>query len=134
VALAKWDFATVDEIARNKRATMGETANGKLLDTYVDAAAKLKAMVAAISTTLQKDGKRRFRGTLKPWDDPDLISADATNLHMLLATGGSASMKWSDISPETLQAIARLVLPKDQADAAATGIETWNSVKSGDGK
>lgn len=132
VALAKWDFPSVDDIARNNRTAMGETANGKLLDSYVDAAAKLKTMVVAINAQLQKDGKRRFRGTLKPWVDPDLISGDATNLQIQIATGGTASMKWSDIPPDALQVIVRLVLPKDQADAALLGIETWSSVKTGD--
>jgi Protein kinase domain/Inner membrane component of T3SS, cytoplasmic domain len=131
-ALAKWDFPGVDDIARTSRTAMGETANGKLLDSYVDAAAKLKGMVTAINAQLQKDGKRRFRGTLKPWVDPDLLSGDATNLQVQIATGGSASMKWSEIAPDALQAIARLVLPKDQADLALPAIEIWSSAKGAD--
>ena len=133
-ALAKWDFASVDDIARGSRAAMGETTNGKLLDTYVDTAARLKAMVVAINAQLQRDGKRRFRGTLKPWVDPDLISGDAINLQIQIATGGTALMKWSEIPADALQAITRLVLPKEQADTALAAIETWSSVKGGDGK
>jgi len=128
-ALAKWDFPTVDDIARTSRTAMGETANGKLLDSYADAASKLKAMVTAISAQLQKDGKRRFRGTLKGWIDPDLISGEATNLQIQIATGGSASIKWSEIPPDALQAIVRLVLAKDQADAALPALETWATTK-----
>jgi hypothetical protein len=128
-ALAKWDFATVDDISRTSRTAMGETANGKLLDSYVDAAARLKTMVMAINTQLQKDGKRRFRGTLKGWVDPDLLTGDATNLQIQIATGGTASMKWSEIPPDALQAIVRLVLAKDQADAALPALETWTATK-----
>lgn len=130
-ALGKWDFATVDDIARTNRTAMGETANGKQLDTLVDAAARLKAMVGAINAQLQKDGKRRFRGALKPWVDPDLLSGDATNLQVQIATGGTALMKWSDIPAESLQAIVRLVLPKDQAETYLPAIDTWNAAKGG---
>ncbi|MBA3700487.1 MAG: protein kinase [Planctomycetes bacterium] len=132
-ALAKWDFATIDDIVRSNRTAMGETANGKLLDSYADAASRLKTMVATIGTQLQKDGKRRYRGTLKPWVDPDLVSCDAINLHVQIATGGTASMKWSDIPADALQSIARLVLNKDQADAAIPGVETWSSTKPAPG-
>lgn len=128
-ALAKWDFLTVDDIARDNRTAMGETANGKLLDSYVDAASRLKTMVTAINTQLQKDGKRRFRGTLKGWVDPDLLSGDAMTLQIQIATGGTASMKWSEIPPDALQAIVRLVLTKEQADAALPAIDTWTATK-----
>jgi hypothetical protein len=130
IALSKWNFNELEDIVRTYRAGMGGTTQGKQLDTYLEAAAKLKEMVNAINAQLQRDGKRRFRGSLKLWVDPDLVAGDANNLQLLVSTGGSASMKWFDVPPDALLAIARLVLPKDQADLAATAIDIWSQAKA----
>jgi predicted Ser/Thr protein kinase len=130
-ALAKWDLATVEDIARTSRATMGETTNGRQLDTLVDAAGKLRSMTAAISAQLQKDGKRRYRGVLKPLVDPDLLGGDPTHLQVQDKSGGTALIKWSDIPADAFQAIVKLVLPKDQADLYLPAIDTWSAARNG---
>ncbi|HEX3131979.1 MAG TPA: FHA domain-containing serine/threonine-protein kinase, partial [Planctomycetota bacterium] len=132
-ALAKWDLSGVEDIGRSNRTAMGATANGRQLDAYVDAAAKLKVMMAAVSTQLQSVSRYpRYRGTLKGWIDPDLVGADTSGVQIQIATGGTASIKWSEMPADALQAIVRLVLPKDQAEAAAPAIDTWSGVKGGD--
>ncbi len=132
-ALAKWDLAGVEDASRSSRAAMGATANGRLLDSYVEAAGKLRTMVTNIGNQLRSVTRYpRFRGTLKGWVDPDLISADTSGIQIQIATGGTASIKWSEIPGDALQAIARLVLPKDEAEAAIPAIETWITAKSGD--
>ena len=133
VALGKWDLAGVEDISRSSRTAMGATTNGRLLDSYVDAATRLRTMVTNIGNQLRSVSRYpRYRGTLKGWVDPDLISADLSGLQVQIATGGTASIKWSEMTGEALQAIVRLVLPKDEAEAAIPAIETLTTAKGGD--
>jgi serine/threonine protein kinase len=134
-ALAKWDFAAVGDFARNHRAAMGATANGRTLDSYVEAIDKLKSMLTSIGTQLQKDGKRRYRGTLKGWTDPDLSSADANSLQLQVPGGGIASIAWSELPADSLKSIAQFLLTKDDAERALSAIDVWATTiptKSGD--
>jgi serine/threonine protein kinase len=134
-ALAKWDFAAVSDVARSHRAAMGATANGRTLDSYAKATDDLKKMIASIATQLQKDGKRRYRGTLKGWSDPDLSSADASSLQLLIPGGGTASITWSELPADSLKAIAQLLLTKGDAEDAVSAIDVWAATiptKSGD--
>ena len=131
-ALAKWDFAQVGAFARDHRAAMGTTTNGQTLDAYVKATDNLKSMIASIGTQLQKDGKRRYRGTLKGWSDPDLSSADASGLQLQVPGGGTASIAWSELPADSLKTIAQLLLAGADAEHAISAIEVWAKAKSSD--
>jgi len=132
-ALVKWDLAGVEDIGRSARVAMGPTANGRQLDAYVDAAGKLRTMITAMGTQLQAVSRfPRYRGMLKGWENPDLVGADASGVQFQIATGGTASIKWSEMPADALQTIVRLVLTKDQAEAAIPAIEIWAGLKSGD--
>ncbi len=131
-ALAKWDFAQVGAFARDHRAAMGTTTNGQTLDSYVKASDNLKSMIASIGTQLQKDGKRRYRGTLKGWSDPDLSSADASGLQLQVPGGGTASIAWSELPADSLKTIAQLLLAGADAEHAISAIEVWAKAKSSD--
>ncbi len=132
LALTKWDFAKVVDLARASRAEMGDTTNGKTLDSYVDAASKLKLMRASLSTQLEKDGKRRYRGTLNRWSDPDLLAADDNGLQLQISGGGTTLIKWSELSADNLKAIAHLLLTKNDADAAEAAIRVLAAAKASD--
>ena len=132
IALTKWDFAKVTDLARAPRADMGDTADGRTLDSYVDAATKLKLMCVLLGTQLEKDGKRRFRGTLNRWVDPDLLAADDNGLQLQILGGGTALIKWSELKPDSLKAIAQLIFFRNDLDAAVAAIDILAAAKTGD--
>jgi hypothetical protein len=70
-------LTAVEETSRNSRAAMGASANGQALDSYVDASKRLTQLIAAVQAQLKSATRYpRYRGVLKVWSDPDLVSAD----------------------------------------------------------
>lgn len=132
LALTKWDFAKVTDLVHASRADMGDTANGRTLDSYVDAAGKLKLLCVSLGTQLEKDGKRRFRGTLNRWVDPDLLAADHNGLQLQISGGGTALIKWSELTTDSLKAIAQMLLAKNEVDPAVAAIDILAAAKTGD--
>ncbi len=128
--LIQWNFANIDSVATNTRASMGTTENGKQFDAYHNAANKLSDMVKAISANLKTASKHpRYRGVLKGWTDPDLLSADMSGIQIEIASGGTAGIKWSELPNEALLTIVKLVLV-NEAEAYVPAIETLSSAQA----
>jgi hypothetical protein len=108
---------------------MGTTENGIQFDRYYQAAQQLTAMKGAIATQLKATEKHpRYRGTLKGWTDPYLINADLNNIQIEITSGGTAGIKWTELSNDALTTIVKLVLQKD-ADAYLPAIETLTAAQ-----
>jgi hypothetical protein len=114
VELAHWNFAGLEVLNNNSRATMGTTEKGKQFDAYYQAAQQLTAMTKAMGVQLKAATRHpRYRGVLKGWPDPDLMSADMNGLQIEIASGGTASIKWTELPNDALATIVKLVLLKD---------------------
>jgi hypothetical protein len=130
--LAKWNLSGVEGLGQSHRTAMGASANGRQLDLYLETATKLRTLVSSIRTQLQNAARfPRYRGVLKGWADPDLVSADQAGLQLQIASGGTATIKWSEIPGDALASIARLVLSKDEAEQLMPAIEALTAAKGG---
>jgi hypothetical protein len=115
--LSRWNFSALETLATRSRPSMGTTENGKQFDLYYEASKQLTAMVKAMGTQLSASTRHpRYRGILKGWTDPDLMSADMSGLQIEIASGGSAGLKWSELPNDALQNIVKLVLVNGAAD------------------
>ena len=129
--LVRWNFSSIDEINRNSRAAMGASANGQSLDSYVDTGKRLTQMISAVQTQLKSSTRfPRYRGVLKVWTDPDLVSADDVGLQLQIASGGTVTLKWSEIPGDALMTLAKLVLGAE-AEPYKAAIEVLSTLKAG---
>ena len=71
-------------------------------------------MVKALSVQLKGAVKHpRYRGVLKGWSDPDILSADMIGLQLEVENGGTVAIKWTEIPNDALSTVVKLVLQKD---------------------
>jgi hypothetical protein len=133
--LLRWDFDQVEEAVRGARSAMGNTTAAKQLDSYLDTARRLNQFTSAIAERLSSAGhKPRYHGILNRFNDPDLLSAEATLLQLQVDGGATASVKWKDIAPDVLATIAKLVLSKDEVEQYRPALEVLAALKPGGGK
>ena len=112
--LAHWNFAGLEQLHGNSRPAMGTTEKGKQFDTYYQAAQQLTAMTKALSIQLKAATTHpRYRGVLKGWSDPDILSADMVGLQLEVENGGTVAIKWTEIPNDALTTVVKIVLPKD---------------------
>ena len=113
---------------------MGASANGQALDSYVDAGKRLTQMISAVQTQLKAAVRfPRYRGVLKVWSDPDLVSADDVGLQLQIAGGGTVTLKWSEIPADALMPLVKLVLGAE-AEPYRTAIDVLTTVRAGGDK
>ncbi|TVR39295.1 MAG: FHA domain-containing protein [Planctomycetota bacterium] len=65
------------------------------------------------------DRPPRFRGNLRGMQDPDILGAQRAGLMIRIASGGQASVPWSDIEPSQLIAVLDLALADADAETKA---------------
>lgn len=128
--LAKWDFAKVLERHGRIRAGLGDSAPGRLLDDYANAARRLPQMIAAMDAALVADGLVRYRGTLFGWQDPDIEHASLKSLTFIASSGGHIDAPWAKFSPADIITVGQLVL-KDAFEPYRASVNVLAQVKVG---